>query len=118
VVVLSLRNLASANGSLERGRHELVNMLRELNADTVEPADIEYLNGRDIFTHAIGRGLESEVPGLVNLLHDIPCDESASCDNDASRCFRGSIQPPPLSRMIAHQRGQTRLTCGRGRLRT
>jgi hypothetical protein len=90
IVVLSLQNLAIANGSRERGKQALMEILKELNADavTVQPQDLEYINGpEDFFSHAVAVGLQSDAPGLVELLHDIPIDETADGKSDGIPLF-------------------------------
>ena len=77
IIVVNLRNLAIANGSLENGKRELLNILRELNVDavTLQPEDASYLMGANVLSHSIGRGLESSSEGLERLLCDVPITE-------------------------------------------
>jgi hypothetical protein len=79
-IKVSLRGLLAAAGTIQRAQLEIMNILRELGADSVniEPEDIEYLSGRDVFSHTIARGLEAGVPQLEAILQDIPISE----DND------------------------------------
>jgi hypothetical protein len=76
-VFLNLRNLAIANGSLERGQQTLYAALEELACVRVdvEIADVGYLEGQTIESHAIARGLEAGVPTLVSLLTSISPEE-------------------------------------------
>lgn len=77
VVVLNLRNIAVANGSIERGREVLYAALEGLRAVRVdlEVGDIAYILGNNFISHAVARGLQSAVPQLVHLLTSIVPDE-------------------------------------------
>jgi hypothetical protein len=61
-----------------------MSVLQQLGADaaTIEPSDIHYLGERDAFSFAIARGLQSEVPQLQEILHNIPISE----DGDGEEC--------------------------------
>ncbi len=77
VVLISLRNLALANGSRERGQAALysaLNTLRAVRID-IEPQDVHYIFGQNVISQAIARGLESGIPGLVSLLTSVEPDE-------------------------------------------
>jgi hypothetical protein len=76
-VFLNLRNLALANGSLERGQQALYAALEELACVRVdvELADITYLLGSNVESLAVTRGLEAGVPTLVRLLTSIEPSE-------------------------------------------
>lgn len=83
VVVLSLQHLIPANGTVENAKVELMQILRELNADaiTFEASDPEYILGRGITSHMLGRGIESSLPGLQRILSDIPINEHEIGEN-------------------------------------
>jgi|GEM_PF-4104665 hypothetical protein len=74
---VSLRNLATRNGSIHEGKRALLAALSQLNADAIslEPEDASYIQGVNVFSHAIGRGLESGSEGLKRLLCDVPISE-------------------------------------------
>lgn len=82
-VRLSLRNLLVANGTIQRAQQELMSIIQELGGDavTVEAADVEYLSGRDVFSHAIATGLEANLPVVSKLLTEIPISEGTANDD-------------------------------------
>lgn len=77
VVVLNLRNLAAANGTIARGQQALYAALESLNTVRVdcEPQDVQYCCGNNVLSHGVARGLEAGVPTLVQLLTAIQPDE-------------------------------------------
>lgn len=83
VVVLNLRNLIPANGTVDSAKFELMQILRELQADgvTFEASDPEYILGKGITAHMLGRGIESSLPGLQRILSDIPINEHEIGEN-------------------------------------
>lgn len=78
VIVVSLRNLIPNAGSIEAGKIELLAVLRELNVDAVtfQAEDPAYILGNGITAHMLGRGIESQLPGIQRILSDVPIDES------------------------------------------
>ena len=75
---VNLRGLIPAQGSVHAAQVAVVETLRELGADAVslEPQDLQYLYAPDnVLMFATGRGLQSNVAGLTDLLHDIPAGE-------------------------------------------
>jgi hypothetical protein len=76
-IKVNLRGLLEANGTIQRAQVALMEILHELGADScnIEPDDVEYISGRDVFQHAIARGLEAGVEPLQAILQDIPITE-------------------------------------------
>jgi hypothetical protein len=74
---VNLRGLLQSAGTLQAAQREIMTVLHELGADSVniEAEDVEYLSGRDVMSHAIARGLEAGVKPLEAILQDIPLTE-------------------------------------------
>jgi hypothetical protein len=115
VIQVNLRNLASANGSIEGGKRMLLQILAELNCDAVTllPEDIGYIMGQNVMSHAISRGLESNVAGLERLLYDVPVSENDPAGDaiplfdrlDSAIDFVLNDAPPPGADPDALRRG-------------
>lgn len=77
-IEVNLRELAEKNGTARRGQAALVAALDELGCDRVdvEPGDVAYVRGsQDVISHAISRGMESNIAGLTTALTNITPDE-------------------------------------------
>jgi hypothetical protein len=73
-LIINLSELAVRSGSLERGRANLYGALDALNiaAVSLSPDDVIALLGRNPIAWGVARGLESNIPGVANLLRT--CD--------------------------------------------
>lgn len=100
----NLRNLAEANDTAQRGQQVLMATLDELGCDRldVSPGDIDYLYGnRDVMSHAIARGLESDIPAIKDALTAIAPDELYdNLDKSAAFIYQDATGSPELTEYL------------------
>ena len=103
-IEVNLRNLAEANGTAQRGQAVLMSTLDEIGCDRIDvsPGDVQYLYGnRDVMSHAVARGLESDIPAIKDALTNIAPDELYdNLDKSSAFIYQDATGSPELTEYL------------------